>query len=197
MHVPDILEAAGLLVPEKTATENDITVRDVWEYLVADDWETALGLLEEFGNAGPLPLTFWETLGDAAEQLRMGRSAAWCHRRSSEIRNGMIRADLTLRPAGEGRRSTPIDGAGVRRPMWDIGHRTATGERSVNIAALWLEDVPFLEPGGRCRVRLVPFVPASWQHLEPGHRITMHEGRAVAGTAVVLEVRPPVARSAG
>ncbi|WP_369243879.1 hypothetical protein [Streptomyces sp. R41] len=197
MDVPEILEAAGLLVPEKTATENDVTVREVWEYLVADEWETALGLLEEFGDAGPLPLTFWETLGDAAEQLRMERSAAWCHWRCTEIRNGMIRADLTLRPAGEGRRTTPIDGAGVLRPMWDIGHRTATGERSVNIAALWLEEVPFLEPGGRCRVRLVPLVPSSWRQLEPGRRITMHEDRTVAGTAIVLEVRPPAAPSEG
>ncbi|MFF4352954.1 hypothetical protein [Streptomyces sp. NPDC001530] len=193
VDVPELLEAASLLVPEKTATENDITVRDVWDHLVADEWEIALGLLEELGDGRPRPVTFWERLADAAEQLRMERSAAWCHWRCAEIRNGVIRADLTLRPAGEGRRTTPIDGAGVLRPMWDIGHATADGEPSVNIAALWVEEMPYLEPGGRGRVRLVPLCPSRWRHLEPGRRITLHEDRTVAGTAVVLEVRPPAA----
>jgi hypothetical protein len=34
MHVPELLEAASPLVPEDIATENDITVRDVWPHLV-------------------------------------------------------------------------------------------------------------------------------------------------------------------
>jgi len=121
----------------------------------------------------------------------MERSAAWCHWRRSEIRNGVIRAELTLRPAGEARRTTPIPGAGVLRPMWNIGHTTPAGEPSLAIAFLWLERTPFLEPGGRCRVRLVPLDPSHWWHLEPGRQITLHEDRSVAGTAAVLEVRPP------
>ncbi|MFD4550527.1 hypothetical protein ACFWOX_37970 [Streptomyces sp. NPDC058467] len=40
-------------------------------------------------------------------------------------------------------------------------------------------------------MRLVPLDPARWRHLEPGRRITTHEDRSLAGTAVVLEVRPP------
>ncbi|KMO95654.1 hypothetical protein [Streptomyces roseus] len=198
MDVPKLLESASLLVPEETATENDITLRDIWDYLVHDEWEIALGLLEELGEGRSLPLAFWEKLADAAEQLRLERSAAWCHWRCSEIRHGVIRADLTLRPAAEARRATAISGAGVLRPMWDIGHLSPTGERAVSIARLWVEDMPYLEPGGRATVRLVPLTPSHWTHLQPGRRINMHEDRTVAGTAMILEVhRPATAMPAG
>ncbi|MFD6888079.1 hypothetical protein [Streptomyces sp. NPDC059957] len=198
MDVPELLESASLLAPEETATENDITMRDIWGYLVHDEWEIALGLLEELGDGRSLPLAFWEKLADAAEQHRLERSAAWCHWRCSEIRNGVIRADLTLRPAAESRRTTPISGAGVLRPMWDIGHLSPTGGRAVSIARLWVEDIPYLEPSGRATVRLVPLAPSHWTHLQPGQQINMHEDRAVAGTAVILEVhRPATAMPAG
>lgn len=111
MNVPELLEAASLLVPEEIATENDITVNDVWDYLAKDEWEVALGLLEELGDVHPLPLSFWESLATAAEQMRLEKSAAWCHWRGYETRNGIIRADLTLRPGTEARRQTPISGA--------------------------------------------------------------------------------------
>lgn len=191
MDVPKLLEAATLLVPEEIATENDITVRDVWEYLKEDEWDTALGLLEELGDVEPLPLSFWETLATAAEQMRLERSAAWCHWRSYETRNGIIRADLIRRPASEARRQTSFDGAGVLRPMWNIGNRTPSGEPDLNIARLWVEFIPFLEPGGRSSVRLAPLDPLQWQHLRPGQVITMHEDRSVAGTAVILEIHRP------
>ncbi|WP_328929812.1 hypothetical protein OG429_38040 [Streptomyces sp. NBC_00190] len=190
MGVPELLESASLLVPEDTATENDITVRDIWDYLVHDEWEIALGLLEELGDAHSLPLAFWEQLAEAAEQLRLERSATWCHWRCSEIRNGVIRADLTLRPATEARRTTPI-GSGVLRPMWDIGHHSPTGGRAVSIARLWIENMTLLEPGGQATVRLVPLTPSHWTHVQPGQQITMHEDRTVAGTAVILEVHRP------
>ncbi|MFH9353996.1 hypothetical protein [Kitasatospora sp. NPDC017646] len=191
MDVPKLLEAASLLVPEEIATENDITVNDVWDYLTHDEWEVALGLLEELGDVHPLPLSFWEALATAAEQMRLEKSAAWCHWRCIETRNGIIRADLTLRPASESRRQTPFSGAGVLRPMWNIGNRTPTGEPTLNIAALWVEFTPLLGPGERSSVRLAPLDPSQWQHLQPGQVITMHEDRTVAGTAVVLEVLPP------
>ncbi len=191
MDVPELLEAASLMVPEEVATENDITVRDVWDYLVHDEWEIALGLLEEFGDACSLPLTFWEKLAEAADQLQLRRSAAWCQWRCSELRNGLTRADLTLRPAAEARRTTPIPGAGVLRPMWDIGLLSPTGGRAVSIAGLWVENQPMLEPGGQATVRLIPLTPSHWTHVQPGQRITMHEDRAAAGTAVILEVCRP------
>ncbi|MGI5437053.1 hypothetical protein ACQEV4_06195 [Streptomyces shenzhenensis] len=193
MDVSELLEAASLLVPEEIATENDITVNDVWEYLTGDEWEVALGLLEELGDVRPLPLSFWERLATAAEQLRLEKSSAWCRWRCYETRYGIIRADLTLRPAGEARRRTPFSGAGVLRPMWNIGNRTPTGEPALDIAQLWVEFTPFLAPGGQASVRLAPLDPSQWQHLQPGRVITMHEDPSVAGTAVVLEVHRPAA----
>ncbi|MGK4906866.1 hypothetical protein [Streptomyces albus] len=193
MDVTELLESASLLVPEESATENDLTVRDVRDHLVRDEWQIALNLLEELGDGHPLPLSFWEQLAEKAEQLRLERSAAWCRWRFSEIRNGMVRADLTLRPAAEACRRTPIPGHGVLRPMWDIGNLSPTGGAAVSIAGLWIEDLPFLEPGGRATVRLLPLTPSHWRHVDTGQRISMHEDRTVAGTAVVLEVRPPVA----
>ncbi len=191
MDVIELLESACLLVPEATATENDITVRDVWNYLAHDEWEIALNLLEELGDGHPLPVTFWERLADAAEQLHLEDSAAWCHWRCSEFRNGMIRADLTLSPPGATRRTLPIPGHGVLRPMWDIGQRSPTGDPAVSIAGLWVEEMPVLLPGGRATVRLVPLTPAHWRHVKAGDRITMYEDRTVAGAAVVREVQPP------
>jgi hypothetical protein len=125
--------------------------------------------------------------------MQLEKSAAWCHWRCYETRNGIIRADLTLRPATEARRQTPISGAGVLRPMWNIGNRTPTGEPALNIAQLWVEFTPFLAPGGQPSVRLAPLDPSQWQHLQPGQVITLHEDRSVAGTAIVLEVHRPTA----
>lgn len=196
MDVPELLEAASLLVPTEIATENDITINDVWDYLAHDEWEVALGLLEELADVHPLPLEFWEGLATAAGQMRLERSAAWCQWRCYESRNGIVRADLTLRPAGESRRQTPFSGAGVLRPMWSIGNRTPTGEEAVNIARLWVEFTPALGPGERSSVRLAPLDPSQWRHLQPGQTITMHEDRTIGGTAVVLEVQGPTATPA-
>ncbi|HEY8482711.1 MAG TPA: hypothetical protein VIL71_23070 [Spirillospora sp.] len=184
--VTELLEAASLLVSKGVATADDLTVGDVWEYLRLDEWEVALGILEELGDVGSLPVEFWERLAAAAELMRLERSAAWCHWRCFEARNGIIRADLAL-----GARREPVPGAGVLRPMWDIGDRTPGGEPVLSVARLWVEFAPRLEPGGRASVRLAPLDPSRWRRLRPGQVITMHENRAVAGTAVVLDVRPP------
>ncbi|NYH51074.1 hypothetical protein HNR06_000663 [Nocardiopsis arvandica] len=188
MDVPKLLESAALLVPEDVATENDMTLNDVWEYLAHDEWEVALGLLEELVDATSRPLGFWETLATAAEQMQLARSAAWCRWRCYEDRNGVIRADLALLPANETQRQEPVPGAGVLRPMWNIGNRTSTGGPVLDVARLWVESMPFLEPGAQASVRLAPLDPSRWQRLESGHVITMHEGRSPAGTAVVLDV---------
>lgn len=193
MDVPKLLEAASLLVPEAIATENDITINDVWHYLTHDEWEVALDLLEELGDVHRLPLGFWETLATAAEQMQLENSAAWCRWRCYETRHGIIRADLTLRPASESRRQTPFSGAGVLRPMWNIGNRTPNGEPALNIARLWAEFTPFLGPGEQSSVRLAPLDPSQWQHVQSGQVITMHEDQTVGGTAVILEIQRPAA----
>ncbi|MFI0912764.1 hypothetical protein [Streptomyces abikoensis] len=118
----------------------------------------------------------------------MRRSAAWCHWRAYETRHGVIRAELSL-PEDSPRR-IPIPGDGVLRPVWDIGHRTSTGDTAFAIASLWVEGRDALEPGGHATIRLAPLTPSLWAHLRPGQRFTMHERRPVAGTATVLEVRP-------
>ncbi len=75
--------------------------------------------LEELGDSRtPLPPGFWEALAEAAGRMGLERSAAWCEWRCHEARHGVVRVDLTLRPAGEGRRRTPFSGAGALRPMW-------------------------------------------------------------------------------
>ncbi|WP_327380309.1 hypothetical protein OG279_33090 [Streptomyces sp. NBC_01201] len=191
MDVVKLLEAAALLVPEELATEDDMTVDDVWDHLVRDEWEVALGVLEELADVPPPPPAFWEQLAAAAEQMRLEESAAWCHWRCFETLNGVICADLSLRPApGTGRR-TAIPGHGVLRPMWDIGNLTTAGEPVLDIARLWVESTPVLEPGGRAVVRLAPLNPPRWRHLGPGQVITMYEDRDAAGSAVVLEARRP------
>ena len=191
VNVPELLEAAALLVPDAVATGNDITVADVWDYLTHDEWEVALDLLAELADAGSLPPGVWEALAAAAEQMGLTNSAAWCRWRCDEVRNGVIRADLTLRPAGKSRRQAPFAGTGVARPMWDIGHRTPAGEPDLSIARIWVEFTRTLGPGERASVRLAPLDPARWRHLRPGRAIAMYEGSSVTGTAVVLEVAHP------
>ncbi|SNS64903.1 hypothetical protein SAMN05421812_101257 [Asanoa hainanensis] len=191
MDVPKLLESASLLVPEELATANDPTVADVWDYLVHDEWEVAVDLLQELGDVDSLPLSFWEALAGAAEQLLLPRSAAWCQWRAYETRHGIVRAELTLRPADQARRRTPMSGAGVSRPPWDVGNVDPSGEPILDIARIWVEFKPSLEPGGRAPVRLAPLRPERWRRVRPGQVINMYDGATVGGTAVVLEVRAP------
>ncbi|MEV0410052.1 hypothetical protein AB0I68_04360 [Streptomyces sp. NPDC050448] len=193
MDVVGMLEAASLLVPEGVATENDITASDVWECLAHDEWEVALGLLQELNDGWAAPAGFWEELGRAAAMTGLERSREWCRWRGAETRVGVIRADLALRPAGETSRSTPIPGAGVLRPMWDIGNRRDDGERDLDIARVWVESAGDLAPGARAPVRLLPLTSPRWRHLAPGDRITLYETAVAGGTATILEVQPPSA----
>ncbi|MFG3310202.1 hypothetical protein [Streptomyces wuyuanensis] len=104
---------------------------------------------------------------------------------------GVIRAELVLRPAGETFRRTPVPGAGVLRPMWDIGHRMQGGTPDLYIARVWVEFAPELAPGATAPVRLLPLTPERWRHLAPGDRITLYETAVAGGTGTILEVQPP------
>lgn len=191
MDVVRILEAASLLVPESVATDNDVTASDVWDHLAHDEWEVALDLLQELGDAWTAPVGFWDELERAAEALGFERSRQWCRWREAETRSGVIRADLALLPAGEGPRSTPIPGGGVLRPMWDTGERKGGGVPALDIARVWVEFARELAPGARAPVRLLPLDPARWTHLVPGDRITLYETVFPGGTATILEVPTP------
>ncbi|MFD0883076.1 hypothetical protein ACFQ08_00640 [Streptosporangium algeriense] len=164
---------------------------DVVEYLKHDEWEMALLLLEELGDAHPQSPEFWGLLADAARLMWLKSDVAWYEWRRSEARTGVFLADLHLLPAGEGSRATPISPGGLLRPMWDLGRYTSEGEPLLSIAGLWIEGRDSLKPGGCASVRLLPLTPEHWRHLKPGDVIAMHEMRPPTGTARIVEVMLP------
>ncbi|OUC96046.1 hypothetical protein [Streptosporangium minutum] len=186
---------AARLCPADIQTETGVDVADVLKYLEHDDWETALLLLEEIGDAHPQPPQFWELLADTARLLWLAKDAYWYGWRSSEARNGAVLAELCLMSAEEGGWPRPAPPDAVLRPMWDIGHLTPEGEPLLSIAILWVEGRAPLKPGECGPVRLLPLTFEHWRHVKPGDAITMHVMRPSTGTARVTEVILPVAAS--
>ncbi|MEV0151986.1 MULTISPECIES: hypothetical protein [unclassified Nonomuraea] len=172
----------------------DDTVRaaQVMECLGEEDWETAFILLEELGDARPQRPEFWRLLAHAARLVWRREDADWYEWRSSEARNGALRAELCLARTEEGGRALPVLPGRSLRPMWDIGQCTPEGELSVSIASLWVEGHDPLEPGECAPVRLIPLTPEHWRHLKSGDVIIMYEMRPPAGHARITEVLPPV-----
>jgi hypothetical protein len=197
MDVPGLLHQAADLVPGNIKTEAGITVDDARDYLGHNEWEVALDLLVELGDVYQQSPGFWGLLAEAARQMRLGRSVAWCDWRCWEARNGIIRADLELIPTEAGGRQAPIPGDGQLRPMWNIGNQTTSGEPALNIARIWVEFTPDLKPGERTSVRLAPLEPHQWRHLTPGDVITMHETKPVVGRATIIEAWRPQDPEAG
>ncbi|MEV7012141.1 hypothetical protein [Streptosporangium sp. NPDC051022] len=183
---------AARLCPADVRTGSGVGVADVLEYLKHDEWEMALLLLEELGDAHPQSPEFWGLLADAARLVWLKSDAAWYEWRRSEARTGAFLVELHLLPAGEGSRTTPIPPGGLLRPMWDLGHRTSGGEPLLSIAGLWIEGHDSLKPGGCAPVRLLPLTPEHWRNLKAGDVITMHEMRPPTGTARIVGVIPPV-----
>lgn len=169
-----------------------LPVADVDSYLAYREWEIALDVLLDLGDAYPATTSFWRTLGDAAHRMGLDRSAAWCAWRRREVLHGVIRAELRLLP---GARRSPIPGAGRLGPLWDIGLVTQAGEPDLAVALIWVEYAPELPPDGSGSVRLAPMTAASWRHLGPGDPITMHGDRGVCGAGVITEAVFPAART--
>ncbi|MGY3205315.1 hypothetical protein [Streptomyces sp. TE5632] len=186
-----LLRQATDLLPEGARTENGVTVDDVRAYQRHQEWEFVLDLLMEIANEHPASLRVWSLLADAARQMMLERSAAWCEWRAREMEHGTFRARLSLLSTEEGGRRTAFSGQGQLRPLWDIGNRAPDGGQAVNVAQLWVEGAPGLAPGESATVRLAPLSPEQWRHVQPGDVITMHEGGPVVGTATVIEVAPP------
>lgn len=186
-----LLRQAVDLLPEDAVAENGVTVGDVREDIGRQEWEMVLGLLVEIGGFRPVSLDFWELLAEAARQMMLDRSCRWCQWRGWEVQHGTVRAMLSLTGAEESGRRSAFSGDGRLRPMWDIGNRTADGERELSIARLWVEFAEELGPGETAYVRLAPLSPEQWRHLKCGDVITMHEARPVAGVATVIEVSLP------
>ncbi|MFG3437794.1 hypothetical protein ACGF0J_11190 [Nonomuraea sp. NPDC047897] len=190
-----LLKAAHLCLAGASGEEAAISATRVMEYVKGGDWETALLLLEDLGDAHPQSPEFWELLADAARLLWLKEDAHWYAWRGSEARVGAFRAGLHLLPAEDGGRSMPLLPRGRLEFLWDIGHRTSEGALSVSFAFLWIERRDPLQTGGSAPVRLLPLTPEHWRHLQPGDSITMHEARPPVGTALITEVIPPVAPS--
>ncbi|MFC7551000.1 hypothetical protein [Plantactinospora sp. GCM10030261] len=190
VDVPGLLRQACRTVPGAAATEAGVTVHDVHEYLGYHEWEIALDILAELGDATPTTAEWWQLLQDAAMAMQRTRMAAWCGWRRWEAVHGIIRADLALFATDNSGRRTPIPGAGVLRPLWAIGHHTPAGEPDLRIARIWVENASELVPGTTGSIRLAPLDPTAWSHLRPGDLITMHESRPPAGTAMIVKVAP-------
>ncbi|MFE3270021.1 hypothetical protein [Streptomyces sp. NPDC059215] len=186
-----LLRQAVDLLPEEAVAENGQPVGDVRKDMGRQEWEMVLGVLIEIADVHPVSVDFWDLLAEAARQMMLDRSRRWCEWRGWEIRNGTVRATLSLVGAEESRRRTALSADGRLRPMWDIGNRTADRERELNIARLWVEYAQELGPGETADIRLAPLNPEQWRHLKCGDVITMYEARPVAGTATVIEVLPP------
>lgn len=182
--------AAGLLAEDAVA-ENGLAAGDVRTAIELQEWELALDVLIEIADVQPVSKTFWEMLSEAARQMTLASSGRRCEWRGWEAEHGTIRATLTLRGADEGGRESSFAGDGRLRPLWDIGNRTADGQRDLNIAGLWVDSAPRLGPGETAAVRLAPLRSERWRHVKAGDVITMHEVRAAVGTAEVIEVLPP------
>jgi hypothetical protein len=183
VDVPELLRQAALGLPDWMPRA------DLDEYLGQGEWELALDVLLDRGDDYPATTTFFRILEEAAQRMRLPRSAAWCAWRRREVLHGVIRAELRLVP---GVRRTAIPGAGRVRPLWDIGLLTPAGEPEPAVALIWVEFAPELPPGGAGPVRLAPLTAVRWHHLRPGDRITMYEQGPVAGTATITEaVFPP------
>ncbi|WP_372347525.1 hypothetical protein [Streptomyces sp. KL116D] len=170
----------GVLLAEAGLLPEGVGVDDVWELLAGDRWDVAVGLLEELGG-GPAPgAGFWDEAGRVARAYGMVRSAAWCDWRGDELRQGVVRAELSVSPV----RGLPVPRSGELRPLWDVG-------RGFAVARVWVEGEEAVAPGAVGTVRLLPLTSGLWRHLVPGDVITMHEGAPVTGRARVVEVRWP------
>lgn len=192
MDVPELLRRAVDLVPPSTRSDAGLCADDVRRYLREDEWDVALGILEDFDGIQWQTAEFWDLLADAAQQMSPGSNAAWPQWRSEETLHGIIRADLQLLPPEDGGRRTPVPGTGQLRPMWAINSPSPATGTPLHVARIWVESAPEISPGGRGPIRLAPLTPAEWRHLTPGDVITMHERRPVSGTATITEIQHPL-----
>jgi hypothetical protein len=192
VDVPELLCRATDLVPADAKSDAGLGAEDIRDYLNHNEWEVALGILEDFDGIHWQTVEFWDLLTDAAQQMWLKHDAAWCQWRRGETLHGIIRADLQLVAPDAGGRRIPVPGTGQLRPMWAIGHTAPGGHADPHIAIIWVESAPEISPGGRGSIRLAPLTPANWRHLTPGDVITMHEQQPVSGTATITEIQHPL-----
>ncbi|GAA0404137.1 hypothetical protein AB0875_26490 [Micromonospora gifhornensis] len=178
------------MVPANATNEAGVTVADIVDYLGYNEWGVALDLLADL-DGWPADAQWWDLLIEAAELMWLPDTATWCRWRRWESIHGIIRAQLTLVPAAEGGRQTPVPGKGVLRPLWHIGQYLPEGQPNFRVARIWVEYAPELAPGATGSVRLAPLALDGWRDLRPDQTITMHEDRSVQATATIIGVSIP------
>ncbi|HWS33627.1 MAG TPA: hypothetical protein VN408_12900 [Actinoplanes sp.] len=197
MDTPGPLRQAAVMVPPSATSEAGTTAADAIDYLDHNECEIALDILTALGDAYAAKTSFWNLLADAAAEMNLHRTNAWCHWRAAETLHGIIRAELQLLDlARPGARRTPIPGDGILRPCWNTGLVMPEWHPDLRVARIWVERASELEPGAYGSIRLAPLSPEGWRQLQPGDQITMHEQAPPAGTAVITQVTFP-AETAG
>ena len=189
--VPELLSLAISLVPQGARSQAGLGPDDARQYLRQHgEWEVALGVLTDYAGTDWETAEYWALLLAAADRMGLTGMPGWCRWRASEIRHGIIRADLQLTPPEHGGRRTAVPGPGLFRADWTLPPGTGN-DSPVHAAAVWVESMPELPPGGHASIRLAPAGPEDWLHLRVGDVITMHESSALTGTAAVIQVQPP------
>jgi hypothetical protein len=177
-----LLNEARRLLP----ADADVAVYE--DYLADNELELALGSLADAGEALRAPSPFWSLLERAAGSMSLDAHGQRLRWRGIEAAKGYIRASLTVSGAPDGRRTPVLVGY---RACWDVGGMYE-GVPTLNDAPITIEDAPSIAPGSKGTVRLHPLAPEFWTQVRAGQAITMREGERVVGTAIVLEVIPPV-----
>ncbi len=193
MDVPGLLRRAADLVPPDARSDAGLGADDIRGYLLVNEWEVALDILEDFDGIQWQTVEFWALLADAARQMSLSSRVTWHQWRRGETLHGIIRADLQLIAPDAGGRRTPVPGTGQLRPMWAINHPASGSGSDLHVARIWVESATEIGPGEQGSIRLAPLTPANWHHLAPGDVITMHERQPVSGTATITEIKHPQA----
>ncbi len=98
-----------------------------------------------------------------------------------------LEAQLRIRSAAEGGRESPIRSHYM--PNWWIPDPGEEGGRALVSGAVEIVGGDELAPGGEGVVRIYPFAPELWRHVQVGTTIEMTEGPSFAvASATVTEV---------
>lgn len=98
-------------------------------------------------------------------------------------RHGYIEAVLVLRPPERRGRDAPIH-TGYRPNWWLPGDR----DRVYASGSVEVIGAREIRPGDSSHVRVYPFAPELWQHVEVGSHLEMCEGATTIGDATVARI---------
>jgi hypothetical protein len=101
---------------------------------------------------------------------------------------GFFEADLALLGPDQGGRKRAIRTG--YRPNWWLPAEDGRVYASASIELLGAEE---LVPGETGKIRIFPFAPEVWEHVDTGAALEMCEGPYVLGNATVTRVVPAMA----